>query len=62
MKAMIKKTNPAQNKLSVKNQTTTAIMTAGRKKRRTLAITTIMGRPITKRIGSAMTSNSSGKA
>jgi len=36
-------------------------MAAGRKKSRTLAITTIMMSPITKRINSKMTSNTSGK-
>ncbi len=61
MKATIRKTTPAQNKLPVRSQTTIAIMAAGRKKRRTLAITTIMIRPTTKRNSSTITSNSSGK-
>jgi hypothetical protein len=61
MKAMIKKATPAQNQLSVRSQTTMAIMPAGRKKRRTLAMTMIMIKPITKRINSAMTSNTNGK-
>jgi len=61
MKAMIKNATPAQNQLSVRNQTTMAIMAAGRKKRRTLAITMIMIKPITKKINSAMTSNRNGK-
>jgi len=61
MKAIIKKATPAQNQLSVRNQTTMAIMAAGRKKSRTLAMTMIMIKPITKRINSAMISNRSGK-
>jgi len=61
MKAMIKKATPAQNQLSVRSLTTMAIMAAGRKKRRTLAMTMIMIKPITKRINSAMTSNTNGK-
>jgi len=61
MKAMIRNATPAQNQLSVRNPTTTAIIAAGRKKRRTLAITTIMMRPITKRINNAMTSKTNGK-
>jgi len=58
MKAMIRKATPAQNQLSVRNQTTMAIMAAGRKKRRTLAMTMIMIKPITKRINNAMISKS----
>jgi len=61
MKAMIKKATPAQNQLSVRSLTTMAIMAAGRKKMRTLAITMIMIKPITKRMRSAMTSNRNGK-
>lgn len=60
MKAMIKNATPAQNQLSVRNQTTMAIMAAGRKKRRTLAMTMIMIKPITKKINSAMTSKIKG--
>jgi hypothetical protein len=61
MKATIKKATPAQSQLPVSTQTTMAIMAAGRKKRRTLTITTIMMRPMTKRISKAMISNSNGK-
>jgi len=60
-KAMIKKATPAQNQLSVRNQTTMAIMAAGKKKRRTLAMTMIMMRPIARRISSAMISKRKGK-
>jgi len=56
MKAMIKKAIPAQNQLPVRNHTTMAIMAAGKKKSRTLAITMIMIKPITKRSSSAITS------
>jgi len=61
MKAMIRKATPAQSQLPVRNQTTIAMMAAGRKKRKTLAITTITMTPITKRSRSKMTSNSSGR-
>jgi hypothetical protein len=61
MKAMIRKATPAQNQLSVRSLTTMAIMIAGKKKMRTLAITTIMIKPITKRINNAIISNRNGK-
>lgn len=61
MKAINKKATPAQNPLPVSNQTTMAIMAAGRKKRTTLAITTIMMMPMTKRISNMNTSNNNGK-
>jgi hypothetical protein len=61
MKATIKKATPAQNQLPVRNHTTRAIMAAGRKKRRTLAITTIMIMPMSRRISSAMISNMNGR-
>jgi len=61
IKAMIKKATPAQNQLPLRNQTTMAIMAAGKKKSRTLAITMIMIKPITRRISSAMTSKRKGK-
>lgn len=56
MKATIRKATPAQNQLPVRNQTTTAIMTAGRKKRSILAITMIMMTPMSRRSSSAITS------
>jgi len=61
MKAIIKKATPLQNRLPLRNQTTRAIMAAGKKKRRTLATTMIMIMPITTRNNSAMSSNSRGK-
>jgi len=61
MKAITKKAMPAQVRLSVRNQTTTAIMAAGKKKSRTLAIITIMMRPTTNRNNNAIISNRGGK-
>jgi len=61
MKAIIKKATPPQNRLPLRNQTTMAIMAAGKKKSRTLAITMIMMMPITTRNNSAMSSKSGGK-
>jgi hypothetical protein len=61
MKATIKKATPAQNQLPVRRPTTMAIMAAGRKKKRTLTITTIMMRPMIRRMSSAMISNSNGR-
>jgi len=61
MKATIKKATPAQSQLPASTQTTMAIMVAGRKKRIALTMTTIIMRPMTKRISKAMISNSKGK-
>jgi hypothetical protein len=61
MKAMIKKAIPAHVRLPVRSQTTTAMMAAGRKKSRTLAITMIMMRPITTKRSKATISSSGGK-
>jgi hypothetical protein len=61
MKAMIRKATPAQNQLPVRNQTTIAIMAAGRKKINTLAMAMIMMMPITSRTKSTMISRRSGK-
>jgi hypothetical protein len=61
MKATIKKATPAQSQLLVSTQTTMAIMVAGRKKRIALTMTTIIMRPMTKRISKTMISNSKGK-
>jgi len=61
MMAMIKKATPAQSQLPVRNQTTMAIMAAGKKKRRTLAKAMIMIRPITKKINSTIISNRDSK-
>ena len=61
MKATIKKATPAQSQLPASTQTTMAIMVAGRKKRIALTMTTIIMRPMTKRISKAMISNSTGK-
>jgi hypothetical protein len=61
MKATIKKDTPAQSQLPVSTQTTMAIMAAGKKKKIALTMTTIIIRPMTKRISKAMISNSNGK-
>jgi hypothetical protein len=61
MKAIIKKATPPQNRLPLRNQTTRAIMTAGKKKSRTLAISMIMMMPMSTRNNSAMSSNGRGK-
>jgi hypothetical protein len=61
MKAIIKKATPPQNRLPLRNQTTRAIMAAGRKKSTNLAITMIMMMPITTRNNSAMSSNGRGR-
>jgi len=60
MKAMIRKAIPARNQLPVRNQTTMAMIAAGRKKSKTLATTMIMIRPIISRIRSAMISKRKG--
>lgn len=58
----MRKATPAQKRLkSVRYQTTAAIMAAGRKKRRTFAMTIMMMSPMTKRIRSKMASNSNPK-
>jgi hypothetical protein len=61
MTDMIRKATPAQNKLPVRNQTTTAIIAAGKKRKMTFIINTSMSKPITSRINNAMISNNGGK-
>jgi len=48
IKATTRKATPAQNTLPVRNQTTNAIMPAGKMNRKTLARTMIITRPITR--------------
>ncbi len=58
---MIKKATPAQNPLPVKSQTITAMMVAGKKKNKTLAISSMMIIPITTRINNPIKSKTLSK-
>ena len=58
---MMRKATPAQNKLPVRNQTTMAIIAAGKKRKMTFMINTSISKPITSRINNAMISNNGGK-
>lgn len=61
MRATIRNATPAQNQLPVRNQTTMAIMAAGKKRKRTLTISTSMSMPIIRRTSKARISNNGGK-